>query len=88
MSREKPRPLKRLAPWIGALVVFMGAMQSGLTLTKGGELDMRQLGTGLLILGGGFGLIARQTHGLKPLALFAGGALAAAATVVSLALPS
>lgn len=84
MSREKPRLLARLAPWIGALIVLMGATQAGLTFTKGGELDMRMLGTGLLITGGGASLIAKKAKGLR-LALFLFGALGAAAAVVMLA---
>lgn len=79
MSAGAPkRPLTRLAPWIGALIVAMGATQAGLSLVKDGDVDMRVLGTGLLITGGGAGLIARHAKGLRLLA-FVGGAIGLAA---------
>jgi len=81
MSRQKPRLIARLTPWVGALVVTMGVTQAGLTLAKGGELNLRMLGTGLLIAGGGAGLVAKRARGLGLLG-FLGGALAISAAVV------
>lgn len=74
--------LQRLAPWVGAAVVAMGATQAGLVLTQAGPLDLRMLGTALLITGGGAGLIARRTGARPALFAFLGGALAIAALVV------
>lgn len=87
MPGVKPRFFERLAPWIGALIVVMGASQAGLVLAKGGKLDMRMLGTGLLITGGGLGLIARRTKLSPAFFAFTFGALAVAAGVVLRAHP-
>ena len=75
-------PFLRLAPWVGAIVVAMGASQAGLVLTKPGPLDVRMLGTALLITGGGVSLVARRTGARPAFFAFVGGALALAAVVV------
>jgi len=65
----------RLVPWVGATLLAMGTLQAALSALRGGD-DLRVLGTGLLISGGGFGLVARGTHGARRWVFLLGGAAA------------
>jgi hypothetical protein len=63
----------RLLPWVGTGLLTMGAFQATLVVLQGKATELRVLGTGLLIMGGGFGLIARGTHGARRWAFIVGG---------------
>lgn len=82
MSRDKPRFFERLMPWMGSLIIVMGASQAGLTLSRSAKIDMQALGTGLLICSGGLGLIARRVKFSPALFLYVGGALITAWAIV------
>ncbi len=85
MSRARPRFFGRLMPWIGSLIIIIGATQAGLTLSKSETVDMRTLGTGLLVCGGGLSLVARRLKLSPALFAFVGGALAISWVIVQAA---
>lgn len=78
---------ERLLPWVGAGLLGMGALQATLVALRSPAADLRVLGTGLLIAGGGFSLVARGTHGARRWAFWLGGLLLGAATAGLLARP-
>jgi len=61
-------------PWIGFMLLTMGSLQASLAASRSDASDLRVLGTGLLIAGGGASLIARGTHGSRRLLIMAGAA--------------
>ncbi len=57
--------MHRLVPWVGTVLMVMGVVQTALAASRLDEVEVRLLGTGLLIAGGGIGLVARTTHGAR-----------------------
>ncbi len=82
MSRAKPKLVDRIMPWLGASIIVMGTMQVALTLSKSGDINMRTLGTGLLISSGGLSLVARRFKLTLPFFVFVGGALSISYAIV------
>lgn len=85
MSRSKLKLFERIMPWLGSAIIVMGAMQVALTLSKAGDIEMRALGTGLLITSGGVSLVARRYKLTLPFFVFVSGALALAYGIVTAA---
>lgn len=85
--RPEKRPfMRRVQPWIGALIMVMSLVPLGLVLTSG-RVDSKGLGglaTGLFMAGGGATLIAKGAARRSHVAIFALGALAVAVAAVVL----
>ncbi len=58
----KARWLVRIQPFVGALILLMGLMQTTLLFLSEKRPDMRGIASGLLMCGGGVGMIHRRTR--------------------------
>ena len=75
---ERVRWQHRIQPYVGSLILLMGIVTSGLALLAGKDgVNLRALGTGLLMSLASLGLIHRRT-GIRPqFWFFSGGAMTA-----------
>lgn len=86
LQQEKPTFVQQTMPWIGAVLLAMGSLQTVLLLRGGGRAGMQGMIAALGLSAAGAGLIQRRTTSLPARFAFLGAAVALGA-LAAMAIP-